>query len=81
MNINILNLPRHTTEAQLVKVFEAYGVVESCDIVLDKQTGKSKGFGFVVMPNEKEANAAIAGLHGKRFEGNVLRVKAKIMAN
>ncbi len=75
MNISILNLPRHTTEAQLVQAFKEYGVVESCDIVMDKQTGKSKGFGFIKMPNQDEANAAIAALHGKRFDGNIIRVK------
>ena len=79
MNISILNLPRHTTEAQLFKAFRAFGAVKSCDIVLDRQTGKSKGFGFVEMPNEDEANAAIAGLHGRRFDGNVIRVKAVIV--
>ncbi len=76
MNISVLNLPRETTEAQLARVFREYGAVESCDIVMDKQTGKSKGFGFIQMLNEDEANAAIADLHGKRFDGNIIRVKA-----
>ncbi len=79
MNISILNLPRHVTKADLAQVFKAYGTVESCDIVLDNQTGTSKGFGFVEMPNEKEGNAAIADLHGTRFDGNIIRVKAKIV--
>lgn len=76
MNVSILNLPRHTTEAQLARAFRAYGEVESCDIVMDKQTGKSKGFGFIKMLNEDDAKAAIADLHGKRFDGNIIRVKA-----
>jgi RNA recognition motif-containing protein len=76
MNITVLNLSRQTTTAHLKKFFGAYGFVESCDIVADKQTGQSKGFGFVQMPNEKEANAAIANLHGAKFGGNIIRVKS-----
>ncbi len=76
MNIIVLNLSRQTTTAHLTKFFGAYGVIESCDVVADKQTGQSKGFGFVQMPNEKEANAAIANLHGAKFGGNIIRVKA-----
>lgn len=76
MNITILNLPRDTTTAHLIKLFSTYGKVQSCDIVMDKQTGTSKGFGFVAMLNDEEANAAIAGLHGKKIGGNNIRVKA-----
>ena len=76
MIINILNLSRKTTVAHLIKAFKAHGIVESCDIVMDKQTGESKGFGFVKMLNDNEANAAIMNLHGKKFGGNIIRVKA-----
>lgn len=76
MNIIVLNLSRETTTTHLAKYFKTYGEVESCEIVMDQQTGKSKGFGFVEMPNEEEANEAINNLHGKRFGGNVIRVKA-----
>ncbi len=76
MNITILNLSRETTTAHLLKVFRNYGEVESCNIVMDQKTGLSKGFGFVEMSNEDEANAAIASLHGKKFGGNIIRVKA-----
>ncbi len=76
MNIAVLNLSRQTTTAHLIKFFKTYGAVESCEIVMDKQTGSSKGFGFVSMPNAKEANAAISNLHGKKFGGNIIRVKA-----
>jgi len=75
MNITILNLSRKTTAAHLVKLFSSYGKVQSCDIVMDKQTGLSKGFGFIEMLNDEEANAAITNLHGKDFDGNRIRVR------
>ncbi len=76
MNISILNLSRQTTTAHLIKLFKTYGAVESCDIVTDKQTGQSKGFGFITMLDEDEAEAAIICLHGTKFGGNIIRVKA-----
>ena len=76
MNITILNLSRDTTEAHLLKLFTRYGAVQSCNIVIDKQTNSSKGFGFIEMLNDDEANAAIEGLHGKNIGGNKVRVKA-----
>ncbi|MFT4718429.1 MAG: RNA recognition motif-containing protein [Rickettsiales bacterium] len=75
MNINILNLSRKITVEELSELFKAYGMVESCDIVVDKQSGKSKGFGFVKMLNHDEANDAIKSLHGKKIDGNKIRVK------
>ena len=75
MNISILNLSRKTTVEELLELFKLYGVVEACDIVMEKPSGKSKGFGFVEMPNESEAKVAIKSLHGKRFGGNKIRVK------
>ncbi len=75
MNITILNLSRQTTEAELTKLFAPYGKVQSCDIVTDKQTGLSKGFGFIEMLDTQEANDAIIGLHGKKVDGNKIRVK------
>ena len=59
MKIIILNLPRATTVKELEKVFSPYGDVLNCDIVLDSETGKSKGFGFAEMPKEIEAKKAI----------------------
>lgn len=76
MIINIFDLSRKTTAAELSALFKTYGAVESCDIVMDKQTGLSKGFGFVKMLNDDEANAAINALHGKKFAGSKIRVKA-----
>jgi RNA recognition motif-containing protein len=75
MNINILNLSRKITAEELSKLFKAYGSVESCDIVVDKQSGKSKGFGFVKMLNHDEASDAIKSLHGKKIDGNKIKVK------
>jgi len=76
MNINILNLSRETTEEDLIKVFSKYGSVELCDIVMDRQTGKSKGFGFIEMSSDKEAEAAIKGLHGQNVGGKKIKVKS-----
>lgn len=77
MNITILNLSRDTTAEELFELFTQYGTVQSCDIVMDKQTNSSKGFGFVKMLNDEEANDAITAIHGKNFGGNKIRVKAK----
>ena len=75
MTITILNLARDTTEAHLTKLFSTYGTVQSCDIVKDKQTGLSKGFAFIKMLAEEEADAAIAALNGKTIGGSKIRVK------
>lgn len=76
MKIIILNLNRNTKEGQLNKMFNKYGTVESCNLVIDKEKGTSKGFGFVEMPNEDEANAAIIGIHGTKLDNQKIRVKA-----
>ncbi len=76
MNITILNLSRDTTEAHLIKLFTKYGTVQSCHIVMNEQSVLSKGFGFIEMLNDEEANAAITSLHGKKIGGNKIRVKA-----
>ena len=75
MKILIRNIPRETTELELTELFKAYGTVQSCDLVMDKETGKSKGFGFVEMPRVNEANAAISGLNHKEISGLKIRVK------
>ena len=69
------NLSRLTTELQLQELLERYGKVQSCDLVLDKGTGASKGFGFVEMPNQGEAKAAVKSLNGLELDGNKIRVK------
>ena len=75
MKLLIRNLARTTTEASLKTLFEAHGVVQSCNLVLDKQTGESKGFGFVEMPKQGDAKAAIKNLNGKDIDGSKIRVK------
>ncbi len=62
-------------ESEIANLFKKFGKVESCTLVMDKDTGKSKGFGFVEMPNAAEAEAAIAGLHGTIVRKDRIRVK------
>ena len=75
MKILIRNLARTTTEAELRSLFETHGAVQSCTLVLDKDTQLSKGFGFVEMPKAGEAKAAISTLHGTLVAGFKIRVK------
>ncbi len=75
MKLLIRNLARTTTEADLQAMFEAHGTVQSCDLVIDKETGTSKGFGFIEMPKMGEAKIAINTLNGKNVDGNKIRVK------
>lgn len=63
-----------TTEADLRQMFSAYGAVESASVVTDRDTGRSRGFGFVEMTNDAEAEAAITGLNGKDSGGRPLTV-------
>lgn len=75
MKLLIRNLARNTTEAELRKLFEVHGTVQSCILVTDKKTGNSKGFGFIEMPKPGEAKAAAKTLNGKDLAGNKIRVK------
>ena len=75
MKLLIRNLARTVTDVKLREIFEAYGTVQSCVLVMDKETGDSKGFGFVEMPKPGEAKAAAKNLNGKDLEGNQIRVK------
>ena len=72
----ILNLPRSFTEDELAKLLKKHGNIKSCDLVMDAQTGKSKGFGFVEMALEHEGKAAIAALNGSMLGQRKIRVKA-----
>ena len=76
MKILVRNLDRNVTDAEILDLFKAYGKVESCVVVKDEATGKSKGFGFVEMPNPREAVKAIKGLNTLRVRGMGIRVKA-----
>ena len=75
MKLLIRNLARTTTEAELRALFEPFGAVQSCSLVIDKDTGSSKGFGFVDMPKPGEAKAAMKNLNGKEIAGSKIRVK------
>lgn len=75
MKLLIRNLSRSSTEAQIQALFTEHGTVQSCTLVLDKNTGLSKGFGFVEMPNQGEAKAAMKSLNGKDVDGSIIRVK------
>ena len=75
MKLLVRNLDRATTETQLKALFEPMGKVQFCSIVLDKETGKSKGFGFVEMPKVGEAKAAMQKLNGHQVGENKIRVK------
>ncbi|MEP0356086.1 MAG: RNA-binding protein [Paraglaciecola sp.] len=75
MKILIRNLDRATTEDELMLLFAEYGAVQSCNLVVDSASGKSKGFGFVEMPKTGEAKAAIKNLNYKVLGDNKIRVK------
>jgi RNA recognition motif-containing protein len=68
------NLTYGVTDADLQRMFEPYGTVQSAQVIMDRDTGRSKGFGFVEMGSDAEAQAAIAGLSGKQVEGRSLTV-------
>jgi len=75
MKIMVRNLSRETTEAELLALLKEYGDVQYCKLVMDKKTGKSKGFGFVEIPRAGEAKAAIKGLNARDIGGCKIRVK------
>jgi RNA recognition motif-containing protein len=75
MKLLVRNLSRSTTEQEIRTLFSTHGSVTECDLVLDQKSGKSKGFAFVVMPNEREAKSAISTLHETRIASNRIRVK------
>lgn len=74
MDIYVGNLAYSVTDEDLRSAFSAYGQVASARVVQDRDTGRSKGFGFVEMANSTEGQAAIDGLNGKDFKGRVVTV-------
>lgn len=74
MNIYISNISYDANEDDLREAFERFGQVASASIIKDKHTSRSRGFGFVEMPTENEAKAAIEGLDGKELKGRTLKV-------
>jgi len=75
MKLLVRNIARNTNEEELRALFEEFGTLQSCTLVLDKDTGESKGFGFVEMPKIGDAKLAIKKLNGKEIDGSKLRVK------
>jgi len=74
MNLYIGNLSYNLEEAELEDAFKAYGEVKSVKIIKDRETGNSKGFGFVEMSSSEEGTASIEALNGKELKGREIRV-------
>ena len=74
MNIYVGNLPYGITDDRLKALFAEFGAVESAKVIVDKATGRSKGFGFVEMPDNAQADQAIKALNGKALEGRNIKV-------
>jgi RNA recognition motif-containing protein len=75
VNIHVANLPREYNEEKVRSLFEAHGTVTSVKLDIDRITGKHSGFGFVDMPNDDEARAALTALHGKKLTEYALSLK------
>jgi cold-inducible RNA-binding protein len=75
MNIFVAKLNYDTSSDALREAFEQFGSVDSASVVTDRETGRSKGFGFVEMPNDDEATAAINALEGSDLDGRTIAVK------
>src|SRR6188768_1019216 len=74
MNLYVSNLSYQLTDAELKEAFEAHGLVSNARIILDRETGRSRGFAFVEMPNEQEAKAAIEAMNNADLTGRPLKV-------
>jgi RNA recognition motif-containing protein len=74
MNIYVSNLSFNTSDVELQDLFSKYGEVSSAKVITDRETGRSRGFGFVEMPNDAEGKAAMEGLNNKEVEGRAMSV-------
>jgi len=74
MNMYVSNLSFHTGEDELKKMFEQFGTVSSAKVITDRETGRSRGFGFVEMGSDDEGNSAIKGLNNTEVEGRAMSV-------
>ncbi len=75
MKLIVLNLPRDFTEFDLSKLFKPHGKIKECTLVMDEANRSSKGFGFVEMAKDVDAEEAIKALHGRKFGKKKIRVK------
>ena len=75
MKLLVRNIDRSITEEGLKKIFQEFGNVQSCDLVMDQVSGESKGFGFVEMPKVGDAKAALKNLNNKTIGSSKIRVK------
>jgi len=73
-NIYVGNLPFQTSDSDLQEMFTPFGQVDRANVITDRETGRSRGFGFVEMSNDDEANKAIEGLNGTEMDGRALTV-------
>ncbi|HWB65092.1 MAG TPA: RNA-binding protein [Chitinophagales bacterium] len=74
MNIYVSNLSYNVNDGDLKQLFTEYGEVSSAKVIIDRETGRSRGFGFVEMPNKDEAIKAMNALHEAEYDGKVLNV-------
>ncbi|RJQ86130.1 MAG: RNA-binding protein [Desulfobacteraceae bacterium] len=74
MNIYVGNLSNDTKESTLKTLFDEFGQVDTVKVIMDRFSGRSKGFGFVEMPSNSEADQAIQALNGKRIDGSNIKV-------
>lgn len=74
MNLYVSNLGFQVSDNDLRKLFEGYGQVSSAKVITDRETGRSRGFGFVEMDSEKDATAAMSKLNGKEMDGRTISV-------
>lgn len=74
MNMYVSNLSFNTSDEKLKQLFEKFGAVSSAKVITDRETGRSRGFGFVEMANDTEANAAMSGLNNTEVEGRAMSV-------
>jgi RNA recognition motif-containing protein len=74
MNMYVSNLSFNTNDEALKQLFEKFGTVSSAKVITDRETGRSRGFGFVEMANDTEANAAMSGLNNTEVEGRAMSV-------
>ena len=74
MNMYVSNLSFHTTDENLKELFQKFGTVSSAKVITDRESGRSRGFGFVEMSAEKEAREAIQALNNKEIEGRAISV-------